>query len=54
MADICGAEHPTERDLTCEMPPGTNAYNDDRGENVHVHKARRGGAEPAVFRWEDE
>lgn len=51
MAEICRAEHPTEHGLTCEMPVGTNAYNDERGENVHIHKASRGDG--AVFRWED-
>lgn len=46
---ICGAQHPTE-DLTCELPPGTNSFNDERFENVHVHRARRGEAQ---FNWED-
>lgn len=51
MAEICGAEHPTEHGLTCARPVGTNSYNDDLGENVHVHYAVR--ADAAVFRWED-
>lgn len=53
MAEICKADHPTESGLTCERPVGTNAYNDERGENVHQHWARR-RADDAVFRWEDE
>lgn len=52
MDETCGAEHPTEHGLTCDLPPGTNAYNDDLKRNVHVHKAIRG--DDAAFRWEDE
>lgn len=53
---ICGAEYPSEdpaeQGLTCARPPGTNAYNDDRDENVHVHWARR-ELDGAIFRWQD-
>lgn len=45
----CGAQHPTE-DITCVLPVGTNAYNDERDENVHVHRAQIGEAR---FNWED-
>lgn len=39
-------------DAVCELPPGTNAYNEERDENVHVHRF----TDPttgAVWRWED-
>lgn len=52
MADVCGAPHPTEYGLACTRPPGTNAYNEDRNENVHVHNVIREDGAP--FRWEDE
>lgn len=52
MTEVCGVEHPTEHGLTCARPPGTNAYNHDRDENVHMHWAQRRG-DDAVFRWED-
>lgn len=52
MAKICGTKHPTEHGLTCTRPPGTNAYNEERDENVHQHWAQR-ASDMAVFRWED-
>lgn len=49
---ICGAICPDDLDLTCLRPPGTNAFNEERNENVHVHYARR-EVDSAVFHWED-
>lgn len=52
MDEVCGVTHPTEHGLACERPPGTNAYNDIDGVNVHQHWAHRRG-DDAIFRWED-
>lgn len=47
--EVCGARHPNQAGVTCELDPASNAVNDD-GQDVHVHKGRN---DLAVFRWED-
>lgn len=51
--ELCGAPHPTEQ-LVCIRPPGTNNFDRDNCQNVHVHYGTTGeGLSIAGWSWQD-